>query len=274
MTLKEAYSLLRVKPEASLVEVKSAFRRMAFELHPDLHPENASASRDFQRVNEAYVILKEHLEGAGGDAERKAREQAEAKAKAQQTADAEARRRAEEQAAKARARQARQTASKERTVNREEVLHTILKDPFARQVFEDIYRQVRETHGKEPGQASPMTGKQPVRKTRRPKPVKRIDVEWGDARHSVDMSDGMGSAVKKWFRGWLDETQTVHLPPQNLRPGARLRLQIHRGLSGKPSTVEVTLPPDFAVGRPIRLRGLGRKVGGLKGDLYLKILAG
>lgn len=273
MTLKDAYSLLRVKPEVSLVEVKSAFRRMAFELHPDLHPDNPKASRDFQRINEAYVILKEHLEGAGGQAEQAARTRAEDKAREQKQADAEVRRRAEEQAAKARARQARKTASKERTVNREEVLHTILKDPFARQVFEDIYRQVRETKGKEPGQASAVHQKS-ARPSRKPKPVKRIEVEWGDAKHAVDMSEGMGAAMKKWFRGWLDETQTVHLPPQNLRPGARLRLQISRGLSNKPSTVEVTLPTDFSVGRPIRLRGLGRKVGGLQGDLYLVILAG
>ncbi|MFW5733612.1 MAG: J domain-containing protein [Oceanidesulfovibrio sp.] len=273
MTLKDAYRLLRVHPEASLVEVKSAFRRMAFELHPDLHPDNPKASQDFQRINEAYVILKEHLEGAGGHAEHAARKRDEAKAKEQQQTTAEAWRRAEEQTAKARARQARQTASKERTVKREEVLHTILKDPFARQVFEDIYRQVRETQGKEPGKAG-FEQKQAVRTAKKPKPIKRIDVEWGDSKHSVDMSEGMGTAVKRWFRGWLDEIQTVHLPPQNLRPGARLRLQIHRGLSNKTSTVEVTLPPDFSLGRPIRLRGLGRRVGGLKGDLYLKILAG
>ncbi len=273
MTLKDAYTLLRVKPDASLVEVKSAFRRMAFELHPDLHPDNPKASRDFQRINEAYVILKEHLEGAGGQAEQTATTRADAQAREQKQADAETRRKAEEQAAKARARHAKRTATKERTVNREEVLHTILKDPFARQVFEDIYRQVRETKGKEPGKAGTLRQK-PARAHKQPKPVKRIDVEWGDAKHSVDMSEGMGTAMKKWFRGWLDETKTVHLPPQNLRPGARLRLQISRGLSNKPSTVEVTLPPDFSVGRPIRLRGLGRKVGGLHGDLYLIILAG
>jgi molecular chaperone DnaJ len=43
--------------------------------------------------------------------------------------------------------------------------------------------------------------------------------------------------------------------------------------SGLPRTVEITLPPDFVVGRPIRLKGLGRKLGPFTGDLYLRILA-
>jgi molecular chaperone DnaJ len=38
-------------------------------------------------------------------------------------------------------------------------------------------------------------------------------------------------------------------------------------------TLEVTLPPDFAPGRPIRLKGLGRHFGPWKGDLYLHLLA-
>ena len=55
------------------------------------------------------------------------------------------------------------------------------------------------------------------------------------------------------------------------QPGRRVRLQIRRGLSGELHTVEITLPPDFAVGKPVRLRGLGKRVGPWQGDLYLTL---
>ncbi len=301
MTLKEAYARLRVSSEASLAEVKSAFRRMAFELHPDLHPDNPNAQAEFQRVNEAYVIIKDHLERPRSDAERRAddrarqraKTQAKQRAKEQGRDQSEARKRAEQQFEQARA---NKEFGRERTVNREEVLHTILKDPFARQVFEDIYRQVKQetgSPGASPGEAmggaqasqsSRSTGAssqsrppkppKPPKQPKSSKKQKKVELEWGKSKHSVDVSEGVYGALKGWAKGLMDETQVVHLPAANLRPGARLRLNIHRGLSDKATVVEVTLPPDFVVGKPLRLRGLGRRIAGLKGDLYLKILAG
>ena len=77
--------------------------------------------------------------------------------------------------------------------------------------------------------------------------------------------------VKGWLRRQIDEEQTLALPSANLAPGKRIRLQIRQALSGELKTVEITLPPDFAVGKPIRLRGLGKRVGPWQGDLYLII---
>ncbi|MEG2140775.1 MAG: J domain-containing protein, partial [Bilophila sp.] len=57
MTLKECYQILDLNQSASLEEVKRAYRQRAFALHPDLNPGIADASRQFQRLNEAYVIL-------------------------------------------------------------------------------------------------------------------------------------------------------------------------------------------------------------------------
>ena len=76
---------------------------------------------------------------------------------------------------------------------------------------------------------------------------------------------------KGWLRRQIDEEQTLALPSANLAPGKRIRLQIRQALSGELKTVEITLPPDFAVGKPIRLRGLGKRVGPWQGDLYLII---
>jgi molecular chaperone DnaJ len=58
-----------------------------------------------------------------------------------------------------------------------------------------------------------------------------------------------------------------------LKPGARIRLQIRRGLSEEVSTVDLTLPQDYAAGKPVRLKGLGRRIGRWQGDLYLTLVA-
>lgn len=62
LTLKEAYLLLEISRDATLDEVKQAYRRRAFALHPDLHPDNANAAAEFQRVNEAYVAIISYLD--------------------------------------------------------------------------------------------------------------------------------------------------------------------------------------------------------------------
>ncbi len=51
-----------------------------------------------------------------------------------------------------------------------------------------------------------------------------------------------------------------------------MRLQVRQGWNGKPVTVEVTLPLDYKAGRPVRLKGLGRKFGPWVGDLYVRLL--
>lgn len=62
ITLKEAYLLLEITKDAGIEEVKQAYRKRAFALHPDLHPDNANAAAEFQRVNEAYVAVIAYLD--------------------------------------------------------------------------------------------------------------------------------------------------------------------------------------------------------------------
>jgi molecular chaperone DnaJ len=88
----------------------------------------------------------------------------------------------------------------------------------------------------------------------------------------LDLSKGLVGGVKSWLRGQLDDEQTVSYPAHALGPGKTLRLTISSRF-GEPRTVQVTLPPDFVVGRPIRLKGLGSKLGPFTGDLFLRILA-
>ena len=62
MTLQDAYMLLQVSKNAEIDEVKQAYRKRAFALHPDLHPDNENAAHEFQRVNEAYVTVIAYLD--------------------------------------------------------------------------------------------------------------------------------------------------------------------------------------------------------------------
>ena len=86
-------------------------------------------------------------------------------------------------------------------------------------------------------------------------------------------AEGSTTPIKGWVRGQLDSEETVHYPAHALGPGRTLRLTVSARF-GEPKTVEITLPPDFVPGRPIRLKGLGRRLGPWKGDLYLRLTLG
>ncbi len=59
MEYKDYYAVLGVKRDVSAEEIKRAYRRLAREHHPDLHPEagKAKAAEKFREINEAYQVL-------------------------------------------------------------------------------------------------------------------------------------------------------------------------------------------------------------------------
>ena len=55
--MKDPYQVLGVSKSASQEEIKKAYRKLAKELHPDLHPGNKKKAEQFSEVSAAYDFL-------------------------------------------------------------------------------------------------------------------------------------------------------------------------------------------------------------------------
>jgi molecular chaperone DnaJ len=255
MSLERDYMVLNLVPGVTLDEVKKAFRTLAFRYHPDLHPDMPDAARRFQELNEAYIAISRHLQEQPRSATTRPRQ-----GKPQPPPSSsykETERGLGHDYRKtwtAQSRYQRQAAHQS-----EDILRDLLKDPFARQVYEDIYSQVRRT-----GRSSATSVEEHAKKVLR--------VEWGSKRLELDLSRGLKERIGGWLRSQLDDEQTVFFPATQLRPGGSVRIQVKQGWRGPTVSLDISLPLDFLPGQPIRLKGQGRKVGPWKGDLFLKIL--
>jgi len=282
MNTNKYYEILGLEPEADLTEIKKAYRRLAFKYHPDLNHDDPDAGAKFQQINAAYVFLRQQLQSPSKENTKntyqstKNREAAYAykKTSRQKTC------RQQSQSSKNKqhfqpheqtrqktttgafkARQQHRTTVRQTTSTRyqasnkshraqffnrqEDILKEILNDPFARQVFEDIFQKVKQ----------------------------HSSASINDAQQAIK-SDlrSLPKTIKHWWRKQLDVEQTISLPASRLIPGTKLRIQIRHKLIGSPKTINFTLPLDFRIGRPIRLKGLGLSIGPWKGDLYLRFL--
>ncbi len=56
------YRRLHLSPHASYQDIKTAFRRLARQYHPDLHPNQPEAIARFHRIQEAYEVLKDRVQ--------------------------------------------------------------------------------------------------------------------------------------------------------------------------------------------------------------------
>lgn len=51
------YELLQISPNASITEIKKAFRELAKKYHPDINPNNKQAEEQFKKISNAYKEL-------------------------------------------------------------------------------------------------------------------------------------------------------------------------------------------------------------------------
>ncbi|MER3460740.1 MAG: molecular chaperone DnaJ, partial [candidate division GAL15 bacterium] len=54
---RDYYEILNVPRDASLEEIKAAYRRLAREYHPDVRKDDPQAEERFKEINEAYQVL-------------------------------------------------------------------------------------------------------------------------------------------------------------------------------------------------------------------------
>ena len=54
---RDYYEVLGVSRDADEQQMKSAYRRLAMEHHPDRNPNNHEAEEKFKEINEAYEVL-------------------------------------------------------------------------------------------------------------------------------------------------------------------------------------------------------------------------
>ena len=65
--IEDPYRVLEVGAEATDAEIRRAFRRLARQLHPDLNPDDESATARFRLISEAYRVLLDPRERAEAD---------------------------------------------------------------------------------------------------------------------------------------------------------------------------------------------------------------
>jgi curved DNA-binding protein CbpA len=61
------YRVLNVSRQATLLEIKKAFRRLARQFHPDLNPNDRAAAAQFQKISAAYTMLSDRQRRAKYD---------------------------------------------------------------------------------------------------------------------------------------------------------------------------------------------------------------
>ena len=58
IAMKDYYQILGVPEDASQEDIKAAFRKLAFQYHPDVNPgKEKQAEEKFKEINEAYSVL-------------------------------------------------------------------------------------------------------------------------------------------------------------------------------------------------------------------------
>lgn len=57
VNLADCYAKLQLNHQASADDIKTAYRRLARQYHPDLNPSDRTAERRFKEINAAYEAL-------------------------------------------------------------------------------------------------------------------------------------------------------------------------------------------------------------------------
>ncbi len=253
MNLKESYKILNVSEDVSIDEVKRAFRKLAFAYHPDLNKEDPEAIYKFQRINEAYATIINYLKRKEKRVLFKRTQTRRAQKSYKKNFDQGRAERGFSAKFKKRVDIGREFGSK----RSQQEYYSVFKDPFAQKVFKDIYNFIK-------------SGKKEKGRIQEKRPCFEVPLRWRDKE--VKFSPfSIISKLKTWFRSQLDHEEILFLPADKLIPGTKIRFKIKRPL-GTIKVVTTVVPSHYIIGFPIIIKGMGRRFGPWKGDLYIRLL--
>ena len=67
ITKLDLYGLFEVSPDATVQEIKTAYRKKALKVHPDKNPDNPEAAKLFHQLSEALKVLSDESAKAAYD---------------------------------------------------------------------------------------------------------------------------------------------------------------------------------------------------------------
>ena len=265
----DLYQLLGVAPGAATEEIRKAYRKKAFELHPDRHGGSAEAEEAFKDLTAAYAVL--------GDA----------------------RRRAAYDAARAEGRswEAHRGAPNGASVDPADLFRGMFQDPAFRGAFEQMAREfssqglrfdeayLKKMFAGSRGPivfggvffagslgsllASLLTGAHPGRVPPGAAPQQPIPARKPGLLHRLFNPALPGPAADAAEPAKLDVTYSLPVPEQTLADGGRVKISLPDG--GRHRTYQVQVPPGSHPGTRLRLSGKGTVAGGRRGDLLLEL---
>ena len=245
MEQKDYYSILGVDKDAGRQQIKEAYRKLAFEYHPDRNKDSA-ASAKMKEINESYAVL--------SDSEKRSRYDT-----------------LRQQFGSSAYGQFRQTYS-EQDIFRGSDIHQIFEEiskVFGFRGFDDIFR---ESYG---------TGYRSF-EFQKPGAFGRMFVSsFGKGEGSYPkfpLGGNLGKLIKyglkkKWGIEWPEKGKDRHdiitISPELALRGGKIRYLYQK----QSRELVVKIPRGMKEGQRIRLKGMGDdgKGGGEPGDLYVKI---
>ncbi len=252
MNQKDYYEILGVEKGASAEKIKEAYRKLAFQYHPDRNRENPSAVEKMKQVNEAYAVLSDSKKRKDYDT-------------------------FHEQYGSYGYDRFKQNYSE----------HDIFRGSDINQIFEEMARSFGFRGFEEVFRESYGQGYRSF-EFRRPGIFGRGFIFFGPGprrreRHEIPVSPEILPGVPGKFIRYLlkkmlgtkeplrgkDLEDTLYLKPRQAFEGTKGKY-VHRKRSKE---LIVTIPPGMRDGQKIRLKGMGEpgKDGGEPGDLYLKV---
>jgi curved DNA-binding protein CbpA len=268
LAMKDYYSILGIAETAAPEEIKAAYRKLAFQYHPDVNPGNEKqAGEKFKEINEAYGVL---CDGAKRQQYDYARRMGFTGAGAPGFGYTQS---------------------------------DIFRDAFTNPVFaEELNRMFQQAglrfdqdflnrtffsgqgvvytfsfgsggfqrttsrFGNVPPSSEPSSKGIPVYK---PGLVDRLFIKTITGLTRFSLKTMLGLDVPELPKEYLNESQELELTPAEAEMGGEKSVRIQCGLRKK--TLMVKVPPGVKTGTSIRLAGMGKKEGKDRGDLYLQV---